>query len=132
MDLDKYQQKAMTTAKYIEEANDIVEAHKAMILVGSGSADLRMILRLNYAALGLAGEAGEFANKVKKIIRDHSGYLPDDFAEELAKELGGVFWYLAASAKEIGFRLEEIAELNLDQLADRSDRGIISGSGDDR
>ena len=91
-------------------------------------------LKLSYVALGLAGEAGEFANKVKKVIRDKGGAAnlsPDDY-DQLAKELGGVQWYLAQCALQIGRSLEEIMQLNLDQLESRKGRGTLSGSGDDR
>lgn len=85
-----------------------------------------------YTALGLAGEAGEIANKVKKIIRDNDGVLTPEVASDLAKELGDVFWYLARFAAEIDYPLENIAESNLAKLLDRRDRNVITGSGDNR
>lgn len=85
---------------------------------------------LQYTAIGLAGEVGEYCNKVKKIIRGDVAI--DDVHPFLAKELGGVLWYLAACAREIGYDLEVIANINLGQLQDRAERGVIKGDGDDR
>ncbi len=80
-----------------------------------------------YPALGLAGEAGEVANKVKKLMRD--GTLDKD---AVAQEMGDVLWYLAALATDLGLDLDQIAEQNLARLADRKARGTLHGSGDDR
>ena len=80
-----------------------------------------------YPALGLAGEAGEVAEKVKKWIRD--GNLDRD---AIAKELGDVMWYIAAMATDLDLDLDRIADMNIQKLADREMRGKIRGSGDDR
>jgi NTP pyrophosphatase (non-canonical NTP hydrolase) len=87
-----------------------------------------------YTAFGLASEAGEYAGKIKKAIRDHGGIVPSDRAtlEELASELGDLLWYVASAAHEIGYTLEEIASQNMAKLQDRADRGALSGSGDQR
>lgn len=84
-----------------------------------------------YPALGLCGEAGEVAEKVKKQIRDnkHEGIFD---RHGIAKELGDVLWYLSNTANDIGFSLQDIANMNVDKLADRKDRGVIKGSGDNR
>lgn len=87
---------------------------------------------LSYTALGLVGEAGEIANKVKKILRDYGGRVTTDVKKDLAKEVGDVLWYLARFADEIGYPLEVIAQENLDKLRSRSERGVLGGSGDDR
>lgn len=87
---------------------------------------------LSYVALGLAGEAGEIANKVKKILRDSNGKVTLDHKNELCAELGDVFWYLSQLATEIGFNLEAVAKRNVDKLADRAARGVLQGSGDNR
>jgi NTP pyrophosphatase (non-canonical NTP hydrolase) len=82
-----------------------------------------------YLALGLAGEAGEVAGKVKKIIRDGPS---GGGVNALADELGDVLWYVARLADELGFDLSTIAQLNVDKLKGRQERGTIGGSGDDR
>jgi len=87
---------------------------------------------LTYPALGLCGEAGESAEKVKKAIRDDGGRLTPARREELAAELGDVLWYLAQLATEAGLDLDEIAEENLRKLLSRRERGVLQGSGDRR
>jgi len=85
-----------------------------------------------YPALGLVGEAGEVADKLKKVIRDNDGVLTDSIREAVALELSDVAWYLAVLAFELNYRLEEVMQMNLDKLASRQQRGVISGSGDNR
>lgn len=89
---------------------------------GTGSS-----MALAYTALGLAGESGEYTEKVKKLIRD--GTLDKPLA---AKELSDVLWYLTASANELGYSLADIAEINIVKLLDREERGKLQGSGDER
>lgn len=85
---------------------------------------------LMYTGLGL-GEAGEIQGKIKKLYRDGG---VDDPAKhkEIAKELGDLLWYIAATADEIHYKLEDIANMNLEKLNSRKDRGVLGGSGDNR
>lgn len=85
-----------------------------------------------YPTLGLAGETGEVAEKVKKVLRDSSGYFSAVKKEEIKKELGDVLWYLANLAEDLGITLDDVAQLNIDKLYDRKDRGVLGGSGDNR
>jgi len=87
---------------------------------------------LYYPALGLAGEAGEVCEKIKKIMRDKGGVLSEEDSLELSKELGDVLWYLSALACEINVSLSSVAEENLDKLSSRQQRGKLQGSGDNR
>jgi NTP pyrophosphatase (non-canonical NTP hydrolase) len=87
---------------------------------------------LTYPALGLCGEAGECAEKVKKAIRDDGAVLSDERRVALAAELGDVLWYAAQLATEAGLDLDEIAQDNLAKLLSRRDRGVLQGSGDAR
>jgi NTP pyrophosphatase (non-canonical NTP hydrolase) len=77
---------------------------------------------LSYTALGLAGEAGEVANKVKKVIRDDRATLTDEARNAIADELGDVLWYAAMLAHELGVSLEAVAARNLAKLRDRAER----------
>jgi NTP pyrophosphatase (non-canonical NTP hydrolase) len=90
------------------------------------------VFNLFYATLGLTGEAGEVANKVKKIYRDNDGELTEEKREELKGELGGVLWYVTALAQELDLTLEELFQYNYDQITDRQERGVLHGSGDNR
>lgn len=95
-----------------------------------------------YPTLGLVGEAGEVAEKVKKIIRDQqfphqpfmgdASMLPEETRLELAKELSDVCWYAAVLSKELGFSLSEIMAMNIEKLQSRQQRGVLGGSGDNR
>lgn len=108
MTLDEYQSKAMETAIYpCDNA-------------------------ISYTVLGLAGETGEIAEKVKKTLRDHNGIFDDGIKLAIAREAGDVLWYLAALAHELGMSLDEVAQLNIEKLRSRRDRDVLHGSGDNR
>ncbi len=85
-----------------------------------------------YPVLGLVGEAGEVADKLKKVIRDNDGVLTDPVRDAVAKELSDVAWYLAVLAYELDYNLDEIFRMNLEKLASRQERGVLTGSGDNR
>jgi len=105
---------------------------------------------LAYCALGLTGEAGEVADKVKKLYRDGLGttsasdtsrdfHLMKDedpdvqaWVKSVGKELGDTLWYITAMANELGLTLEEIMQTNYDKLIKRRETNTLSGSGDDR
>jgi NTP pyrophosphatase (non-canonical NTP hydrolase) len=108
MDLSEYQQRSRRTAQYPRDA------------------------WLAYPALGLAGEAGEVAEHAKKAIRDDDGNVSEQRREAMAKELGDVLWYVAQIATELDLDLDQIAQGNLEKLLSRQQRGVLSGSGDDR
>lgn len=87
---------------------------------------------LEYLTLGLVGEAGEVANKAKKIFRDHAGKLTPDRARELVEEIGDVLWYVSELAGLLDWDLEQVAILNRDKLLRRKTANTIHGSGDNR
>ncbi|MDD5639764.1 MAG: nucleoside triphosphate pyrophosphohydrolase family protein [Candidatus Pacebacteria bacterium] len=85
-----------------------------------------------YPTLGLVGEAGEVAEKIKKVIRDDNYQISEEKKIELAKELGDVLWYIANLSKELGLSLEDVANKNLEKLKSRQQRNELGGSGDNR
>lgn len=89
-----------------------------------------------YPVIGLLGEAGEVADKVKKLIRD-KGYKPGDIIDHKDKEaimleLGDVLWYVSEIANNLDITLEEVGRRNLQKLTSRKERDMIHGSGDYR
>lgn len=110
MNLDDYQKQALTTV--IATDNEFKD--------------------LLHWVLGINGEAGEIAEKMKKIIRDKGGEVTAEDKAELAKEVGDVMWYLAVFANHLGVSLNDVAEQNLAKLKSRQDRGVLGGSGDNR
>jgi len=87
---------------------------------------------ISYPALGLCGEAGEVAEKVKKLFRDNGGMLTNENRAVIIKGLGDVLWYANALAGELGVSLEAVAVANIDKLSSRKERGVLNGSGDNR
>ena len=85
-----------------------------------------------YPTLGLNGEAGEVAEKVKKVLRDKYGVFDEEIKYDMAREIGDIIWYCNALARDIGYSLEEIMDMNIVKLESRKLRGVISGSGDNR
>lgn len=109
MDFNEYQTAALSTAIYPNQGANFA-----------------------YPALGLAGEAGEVSDKLKKVIRDNESVLTDPVRDAVAKEIGDVLWYVAVLAYEMDYDLNSIAQANIDKLASRQQRGVLSGSGDNR
>lgn len=85
-----------------------------------------------YPTLGLAGEAGEVAEKIKKVLRDSNGVVSEEKKQELTKELGDVLWYIANLSAELGLSMEDVALKNLEKLKSRQERNELHGSGDNR
>ena len=109
MHLSDYQRESRATARYPDLGNNLI-----------------------YPTLGLAGEAGEVADKVKKLIRDRDGLVDQNFKQDLALELGDVLWYIAQLCTELGMTLDDVAEKNIEKLNSRSRRGTLHGDGDHR
>ena len=82
--------------------------------------------------LGLVGEAGETADKIKKVLRDKDGVVSEHDKIEIAKELGDVLWYVANIARYLDVPLETVAQLNLEKLKSRQQRKLLHGEGDNR
>lgn len=82
--------------------------------------------------MALAGEAGEVADKIAKVMRDNDGNIPQDVHDGIVKELGDVLWNIANLAKDIGVPLSVVAITNIQKVTDRQARGVVAGSGDDR
>ncbi len=113
MKFDDYQRRAITTDVY------------------GGKGDVLSIAFLN-KVLGLVGETGEIAEKVKKLQRNQGGKMTAKDRKELLKELGDVLWYLSAIAYYLEEPLGSLATANLDKLLDRKARGVIKSKGDNR
>ena len=85
-----------------------------------------------YPTLGLSGETGEVAEKIKKVIRDKGGVVDDATRDALRKELGDVLWYVAQLCTELDLSMSDVAENNIEKLLSRQKRGQLSGEGDSR
>lgn len=85
-----------------------------------------------YPTIGLMGEAGEVANKVKKIIRDDGGKITKGRRDEIMAEIGDMMWYIAQLSTELGLKLSDVVKYNLKKLASRNVRGKLHGVGDNR
>jgi NTP pyrophosphatase (non-canonical NTP hydrolase) len=105
------------------------ETSKTAIYPGAGTASFEA---LAYVGLGLAGEAGEVANKLKKVARDHSGRITPGMREKLAGELGDVFWYLSMLLQELRLEPGKVLANNNAKLTSRKEQGKIWGDGDTR
>ncbi len=109
MNFEEYQEKSRETAMYPDIGNNFV-----------------------YPTLGLTGEAGEVADKIKKIIRDDEGKISSEKKQEISKELGDVLWYLSQLTTELDLSLSDVAAQNIEKIQSRKQRNKISGNGDNR
>ena len=109
MDFKEYQEKSRKTALYPNKDNNFI-----------------------YPTLGLAGEAGEVSEKIKKVIRDKGGVIDDETRESIKKELGDVLWYVSQLATELELSLDDVAEHNIEKLYSRMERNVLHGDGDNR
>ncbi|MDQ3123375.1 MAG: nucleoside triphosphate pyrophosphohydrolase family protein [bacterium] len=96
------------------------------------TANLKRKNELFHLVLGLVGEAGEVAEKFKKLVRDKNTDETQIDRQDMQKELGDVLWYVAVLSKYLGLDLENVASANVEKLASRQQRGKLSGSGDNR
>lgn len=74
-------------------------------------------------AMGVAGEAGEVSEVVKKHLF-HGKYTEEEFDEKLKSELGDVLWYLTRLADERGWSLEDLFASNVKKLSARYPQGL--------
>ena len=109
MTFEEYQKKSRETAVYHNAGSNFV-----------------------YPTLGLCGEAGEVAEKIKRVVRAGKTALTEEQKLEVKKELGDVLWYLAQLGCELGISLEDVAATNIEKLLSRKNRDQLSGSGDNR
>ncbi|MDD5341596.1 MAG: nucleoside triphosphate pyrophosphohydrolase family protein [Patescibacteria group bacterium] len=109
MDFQEYQKKSRETALYPNRDKNFI-----------------------YPTLGLSGEAGEVAEKIKKVLRDKNGIIDEATKLEIQKELGDVLWYTSQIATELGLSLDEVAQKNIEKLFSRKERGMLHGNGDNR
>ncbi len=109
MTFREYQLKAKETAQFPDKENAFI-----------------------YTALALNGEAGEVAEKIKKIWRDKNKQVSLEDKEAIKKELGDVLWYLSQMAEELGIDFDAVAQTNLDKTHSRLERNLIHGAGDNR
>ncbi len=109
MNFEEYQKKSRVTAKYPDAGKNYI-----------------------YPTLGLTGEAGEVAEKIKKVLRDKGGKIDEETREAIKKELGDVLWYVSQLASELELSLDDVAKTNIEKLLSRLERNVLTGSGDNR
>lgn len=114
MNIDEYSRQAITT------------------LLGEHDLSDDMSPVLISQVFGLVGESGEVAEKFKKLIRDKKGEISAEDKDEIIKELGDILWYINSVSTLVGSSLEEVASKNLEKVLSRKERGVTSGSGDNR
>jgi len=116
MDGDIYQARARGTAIYVDSVPPMDKD------------DVRIV----YTVLGLMGELGEFAEKLKKRLRGGENLMTLCEDPAIKGELGDIAWYFSQVCTELGFSVNEVLEANVAKLSDRKDRGVLHGEGDNR
>jgi NTP pyrophosphatase (non-canonical NTP hydrolase) len=134
--LNEFQAQCATTAVYSEAIDELLSPIEAGLNDAPNSMttdsafraleQIRKLLNVSYVVLGLAGEAGEVANKMKKVIRDGTSFDP------LKKEVQGTRWYVNMCDKELGVPANDAAVQLAETLQSRKERGVIQGNGDNR
>lgn len=130
MEFNEYQIKTNETAIYRKSIADYVNS--LAIKDVEKAVDLYELLCKVYVVLGLSGEAGELAGKMKKIIRDDKGIISPDKEKSILDENGDNLWYVSQVSEEFGESLEDTALNNINKLQGRKERGTLGGSGDVR
>ena len=105
------------------------EVNIASFYPDAGIGSLKAIV---YGAIGMSGEVGEVTEKIKKVWRDKDGKFSKEDKEAIVKELGDVLFYVTRIAHELGYGLEEVAQMNVDKFTARKEKGTLQGSGDNR
>lgn len=136
MNANEYQQLTGETEIYSKASRKFLAQCRGAYQMPEGITDRNeLFLSLAYCTGKLNGEAGEVAELVFKALRDgdnEAGLIEPDRAKLLFKELGDVMWYVSRIADLLGFKLEDVMQANIDKLMDRKERGVLSGSGDNR
>ncbi len=109
MTFNDYQEETNKTAIYPDKGNNVI-----------------------YPILGLAGETGEVADKVKKIWRDKNNIISEEDKLEIKKEMGDILWYLSQLATELQIDFDDVASTNVLKIKSRLERNQINGAGDNR
>jgi len=120
MDFDEYQAQAKTTDLGIKNMGEVMQKKTLNVP------------EFLDKVLGLTGESGELADKVKKILRDKRGDFTEEERVAILKELGDVLWYIAEVSLYLDMPMSELAKMNLEKLASRRARGTLVGAGDER
>jgi NTP pyrophosphatase (non-canonical NTP hydrolase) len=121
-----------TFSEYQKEANFLkISLDKYLEKYPDTPLEVKKLLAVAYDGLGL-GEAGEVQGKIKKIIRDNGGYISNENTIEIKKELGDILWYIASMCDNLGIKMEDVVQGNIEKLQSRRDRGTLHGSGDNR
>ena len=113
--------------------NSFDDYQENVAMVWNGSVDRAMLEHpIIFPTIGLVGESGELANKIKKIFRDKNGIISPDDCEKLVDEMGDILWHMSQICSILNVPFSDVAKRNQRKVADRDTRGVVSGDGDDR